>query len=203
MPKHRAGPEYRVGSKDALIVVDLQADFCPGGALAVPDGDQVVHPINRLLAIGGWRRVLTRDWHPPDHLSFKDRGGIWPPHCVAGTQGAAFHPGLDAGAADAVVSKAIRPDQEAYSGFDGTGLGDALRGAGINRIFVCGLATDYCVKATVLDGRKEGFEVILLEDVVRAVEVNPGDGEKALDEMKKAGCVFAVSGAVSGGITGD
>ncbi|MDA1001311.1 MAG: isochorismatase family protein, partial [bacterium] len=130
MPKYRVGSKYRVGPEDALVVVDLQADFCPGGALAVPEGDQVIPQINRLLAIGGWRRVLTRDWHPENHLSFQDRGGIWPPHCVAETRGAAFHAGLDSGAADAVVSKAAASDQEAYSGFDGTSLADDLRRAG-------------------------------------------------------------------------
>ncbi|MEE9275853.1 MAG: nicotinamidase [bacterium] len=189
---------FRIGPRDALIVVDLQVDFCPGGSLAVPSGDEIVAPVNRLLGLEGWRKAATRDWHPADHLSFKDRGGIWPPHCVAGTPGAEFHPGMAAGKVDEVVSKGDRADAEAYSGFDGTPLAADLRAAGVSRIFVCGLATDYCVRATALDGRREGLEVVLLEDAVRAVDVEPGDGERALEEMRAAGCAFARSGDIQG-----
>ncbi len=149
----------------------------------------IVPLVNRLLAVSEWFRVATRDWHPADHLSFEEQGGIWPPHCVADSPGAAFHPGLDRAAVEQVVSKAAR--KEAYSGFDGTSLSADLKEKGVRRIFVCGLATDYCVRATALDGRKEGFEVVVLEDAIRAVEVEPGDGERAIKEMQAAGCAFA------------
>ncbi len=185
--------EYSPGAKDGLIVVDLQVDFCPGGALAVTEGDEIVAPVNGLLDIPGWMKVATRDWHPADHASFEAQGGIWPVHCVAGTAGAAFHPRLNAGKVEMVVSKATTRDAEAYSGFDGTTLAGDLRAAGIGRLFVCGLATDYCVKATALDARREGFEVVVLEDAIRAVNVDPKDGENAIEEMRAAGCAFALS----------
>jgi len=176
---------------DALIVVDVQQDFCPGGALAVPQGDQVVPAIDRVLGLEGWLIVATRDWHPKDHCSFKPHGGIWPVHCVAGTTGAMFHPGLDATKVRQIISKATTKESEAYSGFHGTELGALLNGHGIRRVFVCGLATDYCVKATALDARKAGFEVIVLEDAIRGVEVKPGDCARAVEEMKAAGIRFA------------
>ena len=185
--------EYEPVAGDGLVVVDLQVDFCPGGALAVAGGDAIVSPVNRLLATPAWTKVATRDWHPADHASFEAQGGIWPVHCVAQTQGAAFHPGMDAGAVEMVVSKATTRDAEAYSGFDGTSLAEDLRARGIERLFVCGLATDYCVKATALDARREGFEVVVVVDAIRAVNVNPGDGEKAVEEMRAAGCAFARS----------
>ena len=188
--------EYSPGAQDGLIVVDLQVDFCPGGALAVAEGDEVVAPVNGLLEIPGWMKVATRDWHPADHASFEAQGGIWPVHCVAETRGAAFHPRMEAGKVEMVVSKATTRDAEAYSGFDGTTLADDLREAGIERLFVCGLATDYCVKATALDARREGFEVVVVEDAIRAVNVNPGDGKKAIEEMRAAGCAFAPSSEI-------
>lgn len=180
--------------RDALLVVDLQRDFCPGGALPVPGGDAVVPAVNRALGLGPWLTVATRDWHPADHCSFQAQGGAWPAHCVAGTDGAAFHPELETGRIRHVVSKATAPDAEAYSGFAGTGLADLLRASGIRRLFVCGLATDYCVRATVLDGRRAGFEVVCLEDAVRGVEVRPGDCAAALAAMREAGATFAQSG---------
>ena len=188
--------EYSPDAQDGLIVVDLQVDFCPGGALAVAEGDEVVAPVNGLLNIPGWMKVATRDWHPADHASFEAQGGIWPVHCVAETRGAAFHPRMEAGKVEMVVSKATTRDAEAYSGFDGTTLADDLREAGIGRLFVCGLATDYCVKATALDARREGFEVVVVEDAIRAVNVNPGDGKKAIEEMRAAGCAFAPSSEI-------
>ena len=188
--------EYSPDAQDGLIVVDLQVDFCPGGALAVAEGDDVVAPVNGLLEITGWMKVATRDWHPADHASFEAQGGIWPVHCVAETRGAAFHPRMEAGKVEMVVSKATTRDAEAYSGFDGTTLADDLREAGIERLFVCGLATDYCVKATALDARREGFEVVVVEDAIRAVNVNPGDGKKAIEEMRAAGCAFAPSSEI-------
>ena len=188
--------EYAPGVQDALIVVDLQVDFCPGGALAVAEGDEIVSPVNRLLDIPGWRKVATRDWHPADHTSFQAQGGIWPVHCVADTPGAAFHPRMNAGVVEMVVSKATTREAEAYSGFDGTSLADDLRTEGIGRLFVCGLATDYCVKATALDARREGFEVVVVEDAIRAVNVEPEDGENAIEEMRAAGCAFALSSEI-------
>ena len=183
---------------DALIVVDVQQDFCPGGALAVPEGDRVVPAINRVLGLEGWLTVATQDWHPKDHCSFKSHGGSWPVHCVAGTTGAMFHPGLDVTKVRQIISKATTKEAEAYSGFHETGLGALLKGQGIRRVFVCGLATDYCVKATALDARKAGFDVIVLEDAIRGVEVKPGDCAKAMDEMAAAGITFAKTTDLTG-----
>ncbi len=179
---------------DALILVDVQNDFCPGGALPVADGDQVVGPLNAAMRAAEWLTVATRDWHPADHCSFKPYGGQWPTHCVAGTPGAALHSGLDRSRVQVVVSKATARDRETYSGFEGTGLAGLLRERGIRRVFVGGLATDYCVKATALDARKAGFQVVLLEDAVRGVEVTAGDGARALDAMRAAGIEFGVTG---------
>lgn len=182
---------------DALIVVDVQRDFCPGGALAVPHGDDVVPVINRLLGLTDWLTVATRDWHPADHCSFKAQGGIWPPHCVAGTAGAEFHPALDQTRIQAVVSKAVTRDAEAYSGFHGTDLAAQLSARGVHRVFVCGLATDYCVKATALDARSAGLGVVVIEDAIRGVEVKPGDCVKAVDEMRASAIVLAPSGELT------
>ncbi len=174
----------------ALIVVDVQRDFCPGGALAVPDGDAVVPLLARAAEVfraAGLPVVYTRDWHPPDHCSFAAQGGPWPPHCVAGSAGAGFHPRLRVADDAWVVSKATRTDRDAYSGFDGTGLAEELRRRDVRRVVVGGLATDYCVKSTSVDAVESGFETLLLEDAVRAVEVEPGDGERALGAMRDAG----------------
>ena len=174
-------------AQDALIIVDVQRDFCPGGALAVPRGDEVVPVINRVLGLGGWLVIATRDWHPPDHCSFTPQGGIWPVHCVAGTVGAEFHPALDAANIRRVVSKATTKEAEAYSGFQGTDLQALLGRHGVRRVFVCGLATDYCVKATALDARKAGLDVVVPEDAIRGVEVEPGDCASAMSHMRAAG----------------
>jgi nicotinamidase/pyrazinamidase len=188
----------RVDSRtDALIVVDVQRDFCPGGALAVPRGDEVIPVINRLLALTDWLTVATRDWHPADHCSFTAQGGVWPPHCVAETDGADFHPALDRSRIRHVVSKAVTRDAEAYSGFQGTDLAALLASHGIRRAFVCGLATDYCVKATALDARRARLEVVVIEDAIRGVEVNPGDCAKAMDEMRASAVVLARSADVT------
>jgi len=178
--------EHLTPERDALILVDVQNDFCPGGALPVPEGDKVVPALNALLQRVRAFTVATRDWHPPNHCSFKPQGGIWPVHCVAGTPGADFHPTLATDRVAHVISKATRPEEEAYSGFQGTALADLLRKRGIRRVFVGGLATDYCVKATALDAVKHGFEVTVLEDAIRGVEVQPGDCTRALGEMKRA-----------------
>jgi nicotinamidase/pyrazinamidase len=170
---------------DALLVVDPQVDFCPGGALPVQGGDRIFPRLNRaaeLLPLV----AASRDWHPPDHISFVPRG-TWPVHCVRGTPGAEFHPGLEAGLVDHVVDKATEPEREAYSAFDGTELEAWLRERGVNRLFVSGLATDYCVRQSVLDARAAGFEVVVLKDAIGAVDVQPGDGRRALEEMVSAG----------------
>jgi len=179
-----------IDAHSALIVVDVQRDFCPGGALAVPHGDEVVPILNQYIERfqkASALIVATRDWHPQNHCSFKPQGGPWPPHCVQNTSGAEFHPDLKLPPQTLFVSKADKPDQEAYSGFEGTSLASQLRQRGITRLFVGGLATDYCVKNTALDGVKEGFEVYLLEDAIRGVDVTPGDSQRAIQEMMAAG----------------
>ena len=179
---------------DALLLVDVQNDFCPGGALAVADGDEVVPVLNEWIAAAGQGSALvfaSRDWHPTDHLSFAEQGGIWPPHCVQDTPGAAFHPDLELPDDAAVVSKADQADREAYSAFDSGELGEKLGAAGIRRLWVGGLATDYCVMASVLDAvGLTGLEVHVITDAIRAVDVAPGDGEAALKAMREAGAIL-------------
>jgi nicotinamidase-related amidase len=172
----------------ALIVVDFQNDFTPGGALGVAGGDAIAPRINELARSGDFDLVVaTRDWHPPDHGSFAAAGGPWPPHCVAGTPGAELHPALDASAIDVVVDKGQDPATEGYSGFQGTDLARLLREHGVGEVTVVGLATDYCVKNTALDALREGLEVRVDPDAVRGVEVRAGDSERALDELREAG----------------
>jgi nicotinamidase/pyrazinamidase len=175
---------------DALIVVDVQNDFLPGGSLAVPRGDEVVPVLNQYLE-GATRNGLpvfaTRDWHPPNHCSFQGEGGPWPPHCVRGTAGAAFAPALRLPGSAMVISKAQDQDQDAYSGFQTTDLEERLRRLEIDRVLVGGLATDYCVLSTVRDALARGFEVGLLLDAVRPVDVRPGDGVRAEQEMMRLG----------------
>jgi nicotinamidase/pyrazinamidase len=186
-----AGVSPRAG--DALIIVDLQRDFLPGGALAVAQGDRVLTAINDYLALFVARRVpvfATRDWHPPDHCSFVARGGLWPPHCIAGSAGAAFGDGLDLPAQAVIVSKATTAERDAYSGFEGTDLQARLQQAHVSRLFVGGLATDYCVLRTVLDARSLGYTVVLLRDAIAAVDVRSGDGERAIDQMRAAGATL-------------
>ncbi len=181
--------------KKALVIVDMQNDFCPGGSLAVKGGNEIVPVINNYIkyfSAGRHLIVFTRDWHTPDHCSFKQQGGIWPAHCVAGTEGADFHPELDIPEDALIISKAASAGKDAYSGFEGSSpdgemLDEVLKKKGVKELTVCGLATDYCVKSTVLDALKNGYTVKLLIDGVSAVEVKPGDGAAALSEMKKAG----------------
>ena len=179
---------------DALLLVDVQNDFCPGGALAVADGDAVVPALNAWIAVarqGGARVFASRDWHPPDHLSFAARGGLWPPHCVQDTPGAAFHQDLELPDDTVVVTKADQSEREAYSAFDSGELADALLAAGIERLWVGGLATDYCVKASVLDAAElPELEVHVIADAIRAVDAAPGDGEAALAAMREAGATL-------------
>ena len=183
--------KYRIDKdKDALIIVDVQRDFCSGGALPVPDGEKIIPTLNKYIekfSKAGALIVATRDWHPPNHISFKDYGGTWPSHCIQGTLGAEFHPDLKLPREVKIVSKATSSDKEAYSGFDGTNLERELKDVGIKRIFVGGLATDYCVKSTVLDALRLGFETILLVDAIKGVDVNPGDSKRAIEEMIKRG----------------
>jgi nicotinamidase/pyrazinamidase len=153
----------------------------------------VVPVINRLVGLGGWLAVATRDWHPLDHCSFSSQGGIWPVHCVAETSGAAFHPALEVSRIPHVISKATTREAEAYSGFQGTDLQALLGRHGIRRAFVCGLATDYCVKATALDARTAGLDVVVLDDAIRGVEVKPGDCAAAMAEMRAAAVQVARS----------
>lgn len=189
---------------DVVIVVDLQNDFCPGGALAVPDGDKILPVVNNLTKKFDYV-VATMDWHPENHCSFLAQGGQWPKHCVEGTWGALLHPDFDIDRIRyfLVVFKGFMQDRDDYSGFAARNasielpLGILLREKwGKFRIFVVGLATDYCVKATVLDGLKLGFEVYVVTDAIAAVNVNPGDGERALQEMEDAGAQLCTSGDI-------
>ncbi len=171
---------------DALIVVDVQNDFCPGGALAVPDGDAVLDPVNQ-LAEHSALVVATRDWHPPDHGSFAQHGGPWPVHCVRDTPGAQLHPELDMSNIDVVLDKGQASDQEGYSGFAGTRLEQLLREHDVDTVHIAGLALDYCLKATALDAKRAGFDVVVHRAATRAVEVEPGDGGRAVAELREAG----------------
>lgn len=181
----------------ALLIVDVQNDFCPGGALAVRDGDQVVPAINREIArfrAAGRPIVASRDWHPAETTHFAP-GGAWPPHCLAGRPGAAFHPELELPPDAVVVSKGTGATEDAYSAFearadDGRTLDEVLRANRVESLYVGGLATDYCVRASALDALGKGYRVTLLQDAVRAVDVNPGDGQRALDELRAAGAIM-------------
>jgi nicotinamidase/pyrazinamidase len=185
--------------KNALIIVDVQNDFCPGGALAVAEGHTVVPVLNRYIDKFIQARLpifATRDWHPAKTSHFNTSGGPWPPHCIQGSKGSQFHPDLRLPPDAIVVSAGMGSDEDGYSGFlgiDGTGmrLSDLLHRAGIGRICVGGLATDYCVKHTVLDGLREGFEVVLLEDATRGVNLQPGDSERAIEAMVQTGATKA------------
>ena len=187
--------EYSLGKNDALIIGDVQKDFLPGGALPVPEGEKVIPILNdyiRLFTAAHAKVYAIRDWHPPNHVSFQAYGGQWPAHCIQETEGAKFHPDLKLPADVTVISKAMDPSRESYSGFDGTALVEDLRMNGVARLFVGGLATDYCVKGTVLDGLGFGFEVILLSDATRGINVKLGDVEKAVEAMTLRGAETAI-----------
>ncbi len=182
--------EINLSPKDALIIADIQNDFLPSGALPVKEGDLVIPALNeyaRLFHEVHATIVTSRDWHPPNHMSFKAQGGIWPPHCVQGTKGAEFSPLLSVPAGTMLVSKATDPAKEAYSVFDGTDLAEKLRAMNITRIFIGGLATDYCVVNSVLDARHLGFEVGVLLDAIKGIDLNLGDVNRALEKMVAAG----------------
>ena len=185
---------FNIDDKDALIIVDVQRDFCPGGSLAVPEGDKVVPVLNEYLKKFLKANALiyaTRDWHPSNHSSFEAYGGIWPPHCIQNTEGARFHPDLSLPKNVPIISKAIDPSKDSYSGFDATNLKELLLQNNIERVFVGGLATDYCVKNTIIDAIKHDFETILLMDAIRGVNVQPNDSQLAIDEMINAGVLQA------------
>ncbi len=183
----------RLTVKDALIMVDMQRDFMPGGALPVQEGDKIVPRLNqyiRLFFERGLPVFFTRDWHPPDHISFKDQGGVWPPHCVQDTEGAKFHPDLYIPPDNRfIISKGTSRDFDAYSGFQGTMLDQLLKERGTKRVFVGGVATDYCVKNTVLGAINLGYEAFLLLDGIKGVDVKQGDSQRAIEDMLGAGAV--------------
>lgn len=177
-------------NRKALIVVDVQNDFCPGGSLAVANGDEVVAPLNELakeFLDRGEPVFKTRDWHPERTKHFTAYGGTWPVHCVQDTRGAEFHADLIDDPRITIISKGSDESADGYSGFDGTNLARLLREKGVAEVWIGGLATDYCVKHTVLDARLEGFAVKALADAMRAVNVKPTDGARAIEEMKAAG----------------
>ena len=185
---------------DVLIVVDVQNDFLSGGTLPARNGSEIIAPLNRVIA-AFHRRALpiyaTRDWHPTYHRSFRLQGGPWRPHCIAGLRGAEPPAALDLPAEAHVIRKGTSEYADGYSGFQATGLGVELRRAGCQRVFVGGLASDYCVRATALDALRNGFEAVVLEDAVRPLEVHDGDGQRALDEMRAAGVTLASSGQLA------
>ena len=182
----------------ALVIIDVQNDFCPGGSLAVAEGDSVVPVLNEYaeaFAAAGCLVVAERDWHPAETTHFIAQGGAWPPHCVQGTPGAEYHPGLRFPAGTVHIRKGMGANEDAYSAFEGrddagTLLAEILKQRGVSTIYVGGVATDYCVRATVLDGLKAGFKVVVIGDGCRAVNVQPSDGENALSEMQADGATL-------------
>ncbi len=188
---------YEIRPDDALVLVDVQHDFLPGGALAVAQGERIFDPIEQ-LAPRFPRVYATRDWHPADHSSYEQHGGPWRVHCVAGTHGAAFDPRLSLDDVDVVIDKGTDRETDGYSGFAATTLDRDLHEHDVRRVFVCGLATDYCVKATALDAKAAGFDVVVLEDASAAVNVAAGDEQRALDELRAAGIAVTTSADVTG-----
>jgi nicotinamidase/pyrazinamidase len=190
-----AQPDVALRSGDALIVVDVQRDFCPGGALPIEHGDTVVPVINRWIEAAVRKDVpiyASRDWHPVRHPSFTGFGGKWPPHCLQDSEGARFHPDLVLPDSAVIVTKGVRFDHDQNSAFDDTGLATELLARGISRLWVGGLAQDVCVRATVLDARREGFDTIVIADAT--LPVTPADGERATVEMRRAGASFETTG---------
>ena len=170
----------------ALLIIDFQNDFTSGGALEVPEGDEIAEPV-KMLVDQFDVVVATRDWHPPDHASFETQGGPWPVHCVQGTRGAQLHPAMQNVELDALVDVGRERDDEGYSGFEKSDLAQILRDHDVNEVYVCGLATDYCVRASAIDACREGFGVTVVEDAIRGVDVQQGDSERALRDMREAG----------------
>lgn len=185
-----AQTEHLPGPNDALVLIDVQRCFLPGGSLPVPYGDEIVPVLNRYIAIfqeAGRPIVATRDWHPPDHCSFRHRGGSLPTHCVADTEDADFAPNLHLPRGTMLIAKGTRADRDAYSGFDGTDLAEILHRLDVMRLFVGGLATDHCVLKTVRAARQNGFGTFLLLDAIRALDLRPGDGQRATGQMLELG----------------
>ncbi|MBI4498661.1 MAG: bifunctional nicotinamidase/pyrazinamidase [Chloroflexi bacterium] len=184
-----------MAEKPVLLVVDPQNDFCPGGALAVPEGDQVVPVLNeyiRRFREAGLPIIATRDWHPAQTRHFTSGGGVWPPHCIQDTPGAAFRSDLYLPPDTPIISKGTHPDEDAYSAFQGKDkqgrdLTTLLRELGVTEIYIGGLATDYCVRSSTLDALKQGFRTTVLEDAIRGVDLQPEDSQRALEEMDRAG----------------
>lgn len=177
----------------ALLLIDVQNDFFPGGDLPTPEGDSIVGPVNRLIDMFQDESLpiyATRDWHPEDHCSFEEQGGEWPRHCVRNTEGAEFKPEIKLPKTATIISKAESPERDAYSGFDKTTLADRLREQDVKSLVVAGLATDVCVKYSVLDALDEGFDVTVVREAVSGVEAEPGDSERAIEEMKDKGAAI-------------
>jgi len=185
--------QIKIGKLDSLIIVDMQNDFMPGGALPVENALTIIPKINKYIDIfskNGALIVATRDWHPPNHISFKTRGGPWPPHCIQNTKGAEFVSDLRLPSNTIIISKAEDPEKEAYSGFDGTELNNILKKYGIRRVFIAGVATDYCVKATAIDAFRYGYETFVLSDGIKVVDIPKGSVEKAIKELLELGIIF-------------
>jgi nicotinamidase/pyrazinamidase len=191
--------------KPALLVVDVQYDFLPGGALGVPEGDSIIPRVNRAIAVferRGLPVMFSRDWHPEVTKHFKEFGGAWPAHCIQGTKGARFHRDLHVPKDAIILSKGMDPEQDSYSAFQaytpqGRDFESVLGDLRIEELFICGLATDYCVRATTLDARRRGMRVSVLKDAIRGVEMKPGDSDMALREMKVNGALFAETRALA------
>jgi nicotinamidase/pyrazinamidase len=178
-------------ARDGLLIIDVQNDFIPGGALPVPSGDEVLAHIVELIDSGRFDLVVaTRDWHPPDHASFAEQGGPWPAHCVQGSPGAELHETIPRDKIDAIVNAGYEPQLEGYSAFEATDLEVVLRSRGIERVTVVGLATDYCVRHSALDAVRLGFEVEIDTAGIRGIDVDPGDSERALRELADAGAAI-------------
>jgi nicotinamidase/pyrazinamidase len=187
---------YQIGMFDALLVTDIQIDFLPGGSLPIENGDQIIPALNDYItrfANAQAPILASRDWHPRNHMSFKAQGGPWPPHCVQNTKGANFSPNLKKPNSAIVISKATNPDKEAYSVFDETNLADELNKRKVKRLFIGGLATDYCIVNTVMDARKLGLETVILMDASLGINVKPGDVDRAIERMIKAGALQATA----------
>lgn len=185
---------------DALLIIDVQNDFLPGGNLGVPEGDHIIPVINSYISLFTTAKLpvfASRDYHPANHCSFSTQGGGWPSHCVADTGGAEFAAGLNLHEGVAIISKATEQDRDAYSVLEGTGLKDELTRLQVKRVFACGLATDYCVLASVRDLLHNGFEVMLLTDAIKGVNLKPDDSEKALKEMLDAGALKLILGELN------
>lgn len=190
-----ADPQRALQPGDALIIVDVQVDFCPGGALPIERGDELVPVLNRWIGATSETGVplyASRDWHPVHHVSFIESGGRWPPHCLQDSEGARFHPDLRLPSSAVTVTKGLRFDRDQYSAFDETGLATELREKGVTRVWVGGLAQDVCVRATVLDARREGFEAIVITD--GTLPVTRAGGDEATKEMRSAGARFETTG---------